>query len=72
MFHILLLYESHHSLAENEDKHKWTWHWLVETVWDHAVASLSLKPVQIITRSDTLAHRKKQMGMFQFNAIPGA
>lgn len=48
-----------------------TWHWIVETVWDHATASLSLKPVRILTRSDMLAHRKKQMGMFQFNAIPG-
>lgn len=33
------------------------------------MASLSLKPVRILTQSDVLAHRKKQMGMFQFNTI---
>lgn len=40
-------------------------------VRDHAKASLSLKHVRILTKSDMLAHRKKQMGMFQFNIIPG-
>lgn len=50
----------------------WTWHWIVQTVWDHAAASPSLKPAWNLNQSDMLAHGKKQMGMFQFNAIPGA
>lgn len=48
----------------------WTWHWIIQTTWDHATASLSLKSIQILTQSDVVAHKKKQMDVFQLNAIP--